>query len=32
MVLPTITRNYSNYPYGNFIGNAPAGKGIALNT
>jgi len=28
MVLPTITRNY---PYGNYVGNAPVGKVITLN-
>jgi len=32
MVLPTITRNYGNYPYGNYVGNAPVGKVITLNT
>jgi len=26
MVLPTITRNYGNFPYGNYVGNAPVGK------
>jgi len=32
MVLPTITRNYGNYPYGNYVDNAPIGKVITLNT
>jgi len=27
-----VTRNYSNYPYGNYVGNAPVGKVITLNT
>jgi len=31
MVLPTITQNYCNYPYGNYVGNAPVGKVITLN-
>jgi len=31
-MLPEITQNYSNYPYGNYVGNAPVGKVIALNT
>jgi len=29
IVLPTITHNY---PYGNYVGNAPVGKVITLNT
>jgi len=32
IVLPTIAHNYGNYPYGNYVGNAPAGKVITLNT
>jgi len=33
MVLPEITWNYGNYPYGNYVGNAaPVGKVITLNT
>jgi len=32
IVLPEITRNYGNYPYGNYVGNAPVGKVIILNT
>jgi len=32
MVLPEITHNYSNYPYGNYVGNAPVGKVITLKT
>jgi len=32
MVLPTITHNYGNYPYGNYVGNALVGKVITLNT
>jgi len=32
MVLPTITRNYDNYPYGNYIGNALVSNVITLNT
>jgi len=28
IVLPTITRNYGNYPYGNYVGSAPVGKVI----
>jgi len=31
MVLPEITRNYGNYPYSNYVGNAPVGKVITLN-
>jgi len=31
MVLLAITRNYGNYPYGNYIGSAPDGKVITLN-
>jgi len=27
-----VTRNYGNYPYGNYVGNAPVGKVITLNT
>jgi len=27
-----VTRNYGNYPYGNYIGNAPVSKVITLNT
>jgi len=27
-VLPTITHNYGNYLYGNYVGNAPVGKVI----
>jgi len=27
-----VTRNYGNYPYGNFVGNAPVGNIITLNT
>jgi len=23
MVLPKVTRNYGNYPYGKYVGNAP---------
>jgi len=26
------TRNYGNYPYGNYVGNAPAGTVITSNT
>jgi len=25
MVIPAITRNCSNYPYGNYVGTAPVG-------
>jgi len=32
MVLPAITRNYGKNPYGNYVGNAPDGKVITLNT
>jgi len=32
IVLPTITHKYGNYPYGNYVGNAPVGKVITLNT
>jgi len=32
IVLPTITRNYGNYPCGNYVGNAPVGKVITFNT
>jgi len=32
IVLPEITRNYGNYPYGNYVGNALVGKVITLNT
>jgi len=32
IVLPTITHNYGNYPYGNYVSNAPVGKAITLNT
>jgi len=32
MVLPEIIRNYGNYPYGNYVGNALIGKVITLNT
>jgi len=32
IVLPTITHNYGNYRYGNYVGNAPVGKVITLNT
>jgi len=32
MVLPAITRNYGNYPYGNYVGNAPVRKVITLNS
>jgi len=32
MVLPEITQNYGNYPYGDYVGNAPVGKVITLNT
>jgi len=32
MVSPEITRNYGNYLYGNYVGNAPVGKVITLNT
>jgi len=32
IVLPTITHNYGNYPYGNYVGNAPVSKVITLNT
>jgi len=28
IVLPTITHNYGNNPYGNYVGNAPVGKVI----
>jgi len=28
---PKITQNYGNYPYGNYVGNAPVGKEITLN-
>jgi len=28
MVFPEITRIYGNYPYSNYIGNAPVGKVI----
>jgi len=31
MVLSAITRNYGNYPYGNYVDNAPVGKLITLN-
>jgi len=30
MVLPEITWKYGNYPYGNYVGNAPVGKVITL--
>jgi len=30
IVLPEITRNYGNYPYSNYVGNAPVGKVITL--
>jgi len=30
IVLPTITHNYGNYPYGNYVGNAPVGKVFAI--
>jgi len=32
MVLLAITWNYGKYPYGNYVGNAPVGKVITLNT
>jgi len=32
MVLPEITWKYSNYPYGNYVGNTPVGRVITLNT
>jgi len=32
MVLPEITRNYSDYSYGNYVGNALIGKVITLKT
>jgi len=28
IVLPTITHNYGNYLYGNYVGNTPVGKVI----
>jgi len=28
IVLPEITQNYGNYPYSNYVGNAPVGKVI----
>jgi len=31
MVFPEITRNHGNFPYGNYVGNAPVGKVITLN-
>jgi len=32
IVLPAITHNYGNYPYGNYVSIAPVGKVITLNT
>jgi len=32
IVLHTITQNYGDYPYSNYVGNAPVGKVITLNT
>jgi len=32
IVLPTITHNYGNYLYSNYVSNAPVGKVIFLNT
>jgi len=32
IVLPVITHNYGNYPYGNYVGNAPVGMVITSNT